>query len=487
MMGNTSSRFVLEIARRWGKTWLLCCIAIEVCLRNPKGRVVYGAPTLKHLEEFIIPTIEAICESAPEDCRPTFDRTRGHFNFPNGAYIHLFGADDKRKANRGRGPEALAAFFDECGFTSILRYVLKSVFRPQLLHTGGRTFLGSTPAEEPEHDFTAIAEREEVNGNYANRTIYDNPRLTKEQVTRFIEDDAKEEGLSVEAYLQSDDFRREYMAERVVNKLLIVLPEWETQRDKLIMDIPRPEFFNGTTVLDFGGNDPHAAMFGYWHFQRAAWVIEDEVLLRDGQNTQQLSEAIKAKERQLWGVNQWDGTLRGAAENPEEALLANLPEWMADVITKEAPQQPFSRWADNNLALVRDLYDLHGMVFIPTSKDNKELQVNNLRVMVNASQVFVNPRAVHTDRHWRTTTWANHKRKDYARRAGEHGDLLDTGVYGARNLDKRNPFPKHWGALSNISARREDIRRPPDRAVAEAFLGSNTQLARRLLNRGKRR
>lgn len=468
---SVASRFVLEIARRWGKTHLLAVIAIETCLRNPRGRVVYGAPTLKHLQEFILPAFEKLIEDAPPDCCPVWVASSGHWEFPNGAHIHLFGADDKRKANRGRGPAALLCIFDECGFTPILKYVLTSIFRPQLLTTGGKTLLGSTPAEEPEHDFTEIAARAEANGNYARRTIYDNPRLTPERIKEFIEEDAKEEGLSAEAYKETDTFRREYMAERVIDKLLVVVPEWAEKRAKLFIAIERPEFFNGMTILDFGGADPHAAHFGYWHPKVAKWVIEDEVLLRQGQNTAELAEHVKAKERELWGVKAWEGTLRGVTEKPTDELLACLPDWMANALDAASPTQPFTRWADNDLQLVRDLYELHGLLFIPTAKDDKQLQVNNLRVMFREEAILINPRCINTDRHLASTVWKDHKRKDYRRRGGEHGDLVDTLTYGARNLDRRDPEPADWHQAERLSPRKAREAEESRQALARAFLG----------------
>lgn len=457
IQASPASRIVLEIARRWGKTWLLALIAIETCLREPGCRVVYGAPTLKHLVEFIIPTFEALIEDAPADRKPVYNSNSGHWLFPNGSYVHLFGADDKRKADRGRGPKAKKAIFDECGFTPILRYVLRSVFRPQLLGTNGTSLLGSTPAEEPDHDFTRIAEIAEANGAYVNRTIYDCPLYSKADLDKFITDDAQEEGLTVEAYKESDDFRREWLAQRVINKLLVVVQEWERARLNLIQRVERPEYFDGMTVLDFGGADPHAATFGYWHFRMAKWIIEGEVLLREGQNTAQLAEVVKAKEKALWGTETFDGSLRVAREDVTPDLLAHIPEWMLAILERKAQRQPFSRWADNNLQLVRDLYELHKLAFIPTAKDDKQLQVNNLRVMISASELLLSPDCVHTDRHLRTTTWKDHKRKTFARKAGEHGDLLDTLCYGGRNLNRRNPEPP----LAGFDPAKQTLRREP--------------------------
>lgn len=441
------ARYLLEIARRWGKTFLLATIATETCLRKAKARVVYGAPTLTHLEQFIIPTFDTIFADAPADCRPVWRESKNRYIFPNGSVIQLFGADDKRKANRGRGPAADLCIFDEAGFCPILKYVIATIFRPQLQNNpNGRILLGSTPAEEPDHDFTEMAERAEANGNYARRTIYDNPRLTPEQITQFIEDDAKEEGMTREQYEATDTFRREYLAERVIDKLLVVVPEWADVRDECRIAVPRPEYFNGMTMVDWGGNDPHAVAFGYWHFEVAKWVIEDELCLRNGENSAVFAELLKQKERELWGTNKWEGTMRGARDEVTQTLLDCLPDWMAAILTKEeeAQQQPFTRWCDNsNIPMIRDFYELHGIALIPTAKDNKEAQVNNLRVMFRSKQVLIHPRCVATDRHLRQTTWANHRRKDYARKAGEHGDGLDALLYGARNLDKRNPIPAH--------------------------------------------
>lgn len=495
MMASDAPRFVLEIARRWGKTFLLVVVAIETCLRNPGSRVVYGAPTLKHLQEFILPTFEKVIEDAPADCRPRWDAQAGHWRFPvngpaRGSYVHLFGADDKRKANRGRGPEARLAIFDEAGFTppGLLSYILRSIFRPQLLRPGekegGRTFLGSTPAEQPDHDFTAIAERAEANGNYARRTIYDNPRLTPERVRAFIEEDAKEEGLSVEDYKQTDEFRREYLAERVVNKLLVVVPEWEAKRATLIRDVPRPEYFRAQTVLDFGGADPHAVHFAYWHPKLNAYVVEDELLLKEDQNTAELALAVKKKEEERWGVKGWDGTLAVAREGVLRELLDQVPEWMQGILSADAKPQPWSRVADNNLQLVRDLYELHQLAFIPTQKDNKQLQVNNLRVLIRQEQFIISKRCVHTDRHLRATTWKDHKRKDFTRRAGEHGDLVDTSVYGVRNVDRRDPTPLEAMAPppeATIGERIRALERQARTDLGQTYMG-NSRLGARLLN-----
>lgn len=448
----------MENARRWGKTFLLAVYATEECLRRPRTRIVYGAMTLKQLYDFIIPTLEEVCLDAPEDCRGWYDSTRGYWRFPNGSYIHLFGADDKRKADRGRGPAAQGAIFDEAAFTPVLQYVINSVFRPQLLTTGGWMLLASTPAEEAGHDFTRLAEAAEANGTYAKYTIHDNPLLTPERIQAFIEEDAKANGYTVEQYLLTDTFRREHLAERVIDKNLAVLGEdWERYGSMCTGVQPRPEYFDAYTFLDFGGVDPHAALFGYWDFVQSKLVIEREVFLRDNENSQQLADTIWKTERELWGEGARVGTFRGLNDWYLQALSSGrrVADWaqIAARHTEEAPKQPYLRVADNDVQLINDLATLHKVAFVPTEKHELHLQINGLRVMIRRGELLVNPGCTNLLRHLRTTTWQNHRQQTFKRARGEHGDCLAALIYGVRALDRaRNPYPPpQWSPGQPVS------------------------------------
>ncbi len=479
---SSATRFVLEIARRWGKTWLLVVLALEMCLRRPGARVVYGAPTLKDLSEFILPTLEAVSSQAPPELRGEYRGATGHWALPNGSYIHLFGCDDKRKANRGRGPGADLVILDEAGFIPILRYVLRSVLRPQTLHSGARMVVASTPSEEPDHDFTAVAERAEARGCYARRTIHDNPRLTPERIEAFIAEDASDEGLSVEEYQETDTFRREYLAERVVDAQLVAVPEWAELRDVLRVVRPRPAYFDGYTSLDFGGADPHFGLLGYYDFPRGCLYVEREVFLHSGETTADLAGALKEAEREAWGTSLWQGTLRATREGSAK-LLEALPPEAREAFDKAAPQQPFARFADNDLQLIRDLARLHGFLAIPTEKTDKRLHVNAVRIALRNRAIEVHPDCVHLDRHLRSTLWKDVKRKDFARRNGEHGDGVDALVYLHRNVDtQRNPFPlAEYGADVALLSRQ---RHTASATIGQALAGASPGLLGKL--RGRR-
>jgi len=467
--GSQRKRFVLECARRLGKSYLLCLMAVEACLRRPGARVVYGAPTIKEVVEIIIPIIDELCADAPAECRPTFNAQSGHVEFPNRAAIVLFGCDDKRRANRGRGPGADMVVIDEAGFIPILGYVLHSIVNPQTLTTGGRVLIASTPSDEPDHDFTRIAEQAEADGNYAHRIITDNPRLTSEQITEYVQNEASDLGMTVAEYQASDTYQREHLARRVVDRTLVVMGEdWTASREAAMVEVPRPQFFDGYASLDMGGVDPHGVLFGYWYFERSTLVIEDELLLRDGETTQDLADRIKAKEAELWGASRWDGTLRLYQDKAESSHLALLPPWLRDRVKREeeAPLQPLMRVCDNDIQIAKDLSVLHGLSFVPTEKTDKRWYVNEFRIAMRKGQVKVHPRCRHLDRHLRQTVWANHRQSDYKRKNGEHGDLLDCAVYMWRTLRReRNPVPHGFGQDPS----RQLVRRAPPNPLRAAL------------------
>jgi hypothetical protein len=493
-----SRTFVLELARRWGKTYLCMALALEDCLRKPKVRVPYGAPTLKMLKSFVLPAFDKLAATAPEHMRPRFNSSEQRIECHNGSYVDLFGADDKRKADRGAGNDAVRCIFDEAGaegVASMMRYIVGSIYGPSLQFLegspNGSIVLASTPARSPDHEFTEMTEQAEVNGSHLRRTVHDNPRLTEAQKLAFIEADAKDAGLTVEAYMRTDTFRREYLAERIVDKVLVVLPEWAEKRALLFKAIERPEFFRGMSTLDFGGHDPHGVHLGYWHHALNAYVIEYEDLMVSPCNTLQMQKRIKALEAEAWGVKAWEGTMAAARDSTLRDFQDRIPVEMAGLLQAQidGDGQPWMRVADNDLQLVRDLYETHGLAFVPTAKDDKQLQVNNLQVAINREQVYVHPRCVHTDRHWRTTTWADHTRKTYARRGGEHGEFVDTGVYALRNIDKRDPTPEDArpvlrNATVGASIRAELKRHESSMKTTQQFLG-NTPLGRKLM-RGMR-
>jgi hypothetical protein len=400
----TGGSFYFDKPRRIGGSYLLCVRATERSLRKPHAQVKYAAPTAKAVRKIIGPNLRKILEDCPVNMRPKFNALDGEFRFPhNGAVLTIAGCDNQQYENL-RGTEADEVEVDEAGFIDDLPYILSDVFAPQTQDTEGKVVISSTPARSPMHESVKIALEHKALGNYYHCTVYDNPRLSPERREKFLR---KLAGMMpMEEYLQTVTFRREYMAEHIVDQDYAVIPEWNAEREKnIVVALERPPYFDAYTSLDVGWRDGMAVLFGYWDFKRAALVIEDE-WLRFKTTIGKTAEAIIQAEKSLW---------------PDKV--------------------PYLRISDNDLLTIAEL-NASGLSFIPTQKDDKELQVNNLREWVRNGKLYIHPRCKRLLAQMAGTIW-NKNRTSYERTSEGHGDLLDALVYMVRNVRRnRDPFPE---------------------------------------------
>ncbi len=403
--GSTSRRFVLNCARRLGKSYLLCLIALEYCLRHPGSYVRFAAPTAKQCKTIVLPLLRKILADCPADLVPEFVAQDLVLYFPNGSELHIAGCD-AGNAERLRGSEAHLAIVDEAGSVSDLEYVVQDILLPQTLTTDGRILIASTPPRTPEHPFVkryitdAIAQ-----GAYAHRTIFDNPRLRPHQIAEY-------QGESGGAHTTT--WKREYLAEIIIDENRAVLPEFTYFQDRLIRAVERPAHFDAYVSMDIGFLDLTVVLFGYWDFLETRLVIEDEVCIRR-MTTPELAVLIQRKETELWGG-----------------------------------QAPVRRVSDINYHVITDLTRLHHLKFVPTRKDDKEAQVNQTRMMLGSDppKILVHPRCRTLIAHGLAAVW-NDARVAFERigddsLAGEihHFDAVDALIYLVRNLNRnRNPYP----------------------------------------------
>lgn len=414
-------KFVLNCSRRLGKTFLLCVIAFETAIQKPGCRVRFAAPTGDAIHEIVEPIVIEILKDCPEAMKPHLAWHSGRIEFGNGSVIRLAGCDKADSRERLRGTASDINIVEEGGSIPDLGYVVRDILQPQTISTGGLTLLASTPPKSPAHDFVTIAREAQARGSYAHRTIYDCPRYTPATVEQFKAEAGGEE---------STTWRREYLAEFVTDADAAVVPEFTDKRAKeLVRRQERPAFFDAYVSLDVGWRDGMGAVFGYWDFAAARLVIEREMLLFRA-NTKTVADAIRGIEADLWPT-----------------------------------QKPYLRVSDNDLLVIADLQDLHGLSFVPTAKDDKELQVNELRQWVQAGKLVISPDCPQLIRQLHTTIW-NRARTSYERGPDGHGDLLDALVYLIRNVIRsRNPVPPGHG----LDARHMHINTQPNAGAAAAL------------------
>jgi hypothetical protein len=420
-MAIPNSRFVLNASRRWGKSYLLCILAIEFAIANPRAAILYCASSQKQVRDIIVPTIAKIFNDCPKKIEGQLKTQTSQVVFPNGAWIRLTGLDGPRR-NRLRGITADLVIVDEAGFVDGLGEAVQSVLGIMTASTGGATILSSNAPLSPGHEFVTIFTREaEEQGLYCKQTIHDVKKYTKEDIDRF----ARAAG----GY-ESSNFKREYLCEFASDSNTAVIPEWSANKDNIIVHaVNRPDYFNSCVAGDLGYVDNAGFLFGYYDFIRGKMVVEDELLLKSP-NSSQVVTGCQEKEATLWGV---DGP----------------------------PHRPF-RVFDGNPFTVNDITTVHRYaVQAPEGKIPVESQVNGIRLAIQSGRLEIHSRCVQLIGQLADAKW-NTSRSQFARDARNgHFDLLAALQYFVRYVNViSNPFPAGYNVTGDMRDRvRPDFRR----------------------------
>lgn len=177
--------FVINSARRLGKSFYLCCYALEYAIQNPGAQIKFAAPNQKMVRKIITPLMKQILVNCPKPLRPRFKSLDGVYEFPNGSEISVAGTEMGQIDNL-RGTAMDLGIIDEAGFATDLEYVIGSVLMPQTLtRPNARIILASTPPVSPDHAFVTYAQRAMDQGAYARFTIYDNPLITTDRIEEY--------------------------------------------------------------------------------------------------------------------------------------------------------------------------------------------------------------------------------------------------------------------------------------------------------------
>lgn len=406
------------LSRRAGKTYLLCVLALEQCIRKPNSIVKFVSPTKKQVHDNVRPNFRRILEDCPDDIKPEFKTKDYIYYFPNGSEIQLAGSDSGH-AEKLRGSDSDLFFIDEAGTCSDLDNIIKSILLPTTLITKGRGILASTPPSLSEHDFLQYIEDAQSKGSLIKKTIDDNPRITAEQRAEMIEELGG---------VDSEETRRELFCEIIKNARTSVVPEFDTKLEKeIVKEWPRPPYFDSYESMDIGGKDWTAILYAYYDFRANKIIIEDETILdfqQQGINTKKLVEEVNKKEKELW-------------INP---------------ITKEY-RRPYLRVSDTDYIFINEIANQSKILFKQeewinfqiAKKDNLEAAINNVRVMLSSKKIIINPRCVTLIRHLNNVKWNKNKDKFSKSSDGSHYDAFAALVYLIRHVEfRKNPYPAHY-------------------------------------------
>ena len=435
-------------SRRLGKSFEVLLEAVELCNSKEFAIVKYICPKLKMVKTIVNLNMRIILEDCPDEMRPEWRENDKIWLFPNGSEIQFAGTDNGSHEGL-RGGSAHLCIVDEAGFCDHLEYVIKSILRPTILTTGGKIIMISTPSKSSDHEFIQkyVLPLQRA-GTLMLLNIHDNPMLTPETI--------EELKLDYPTGDQDPHYRREYLCEIIRDKDSVVIPEFDPKKEmEIVKAMERPPFYDAYTSGDVGFRHLTVYLFAYWDFKKATLVVEDELVMNGPEmTTEKLAQRIKEKELKNFS------TVNDAGDTVAHPM--------------------YMRVMDNNLIMMNDLNKLHNLPFLATDKDNKEAQINNVRMMISNNQIVINPRCKHLIYHLKGASWkaGNSANRVFAELSdtldhsvrGGHADALDALIYLVRNIVRtKNPYPKNWGLpqgddvffgyhqLAKLEAQNEDL------------------------------
>jgi PBSX family phage terminase large subunit len=326
--------------------------------------------------------------------------TQGQITTRSGGIVHCIGVNNSGAENRIQGGSVRWVYMDEpttypkSGFDMLSSRARSEAddgyVRPMPI------LMTLNPDDELHYIKTDLIDRGGDDTNYWQFSFSDNPRMSQELI---------------------DTYRNQYTGAflmRMVEGKWVgdpekkIIPEFDDACEKrVVCEWPRPTRFHPLAALDPGVEDFTAYLVGYYDFKAAKVVIEGEWVGRQ-KTTQEITEAIKALEAEIF---------------PGMAISA--------------------RWSDTSSQLIMDICRLHDTFISATRKDEKEAQLNNLRVLFVQGKIIINPRCKTLIRHLKSGQW-NANKTSFARTDHDgHYDCIDALMYFIRNVDMTtNPYPE---------------------------------------------
>ena len=414
---KNSRKWYLECSRRLGKSTFFLMMLTEACLKKPGTRCLFVAPVAVALEKYLEPILNQVYFDSPSHLRPELD-SKMILTFPNGSVIHFTGSNGK-SYNSKRGNEYDIAAIDEARDIDNLEELIESVVMPALLMTNGYLIMASTPADSEDHPLYQYKQQAEKEGWYSHYTIFDAQKWDPIAYPMERIEEWKQETRSI------DYWEREYLAKWVRNINSVIVPEWKKE---YITEVDHDQFFryyHKYSSIDWGVRDNTACIFGYYDFKKGKLVVEDEFILHGEQvRTDKIAETVKTKERTLdYQVYHDTADKKYQMMNPYEKM--------------------YRRIADNsNPLIINDLNVMYHLTFTPTTKDNLQAMIAEVRVWINNGRVAINPRCKELIGCLENAIWDLHREKFAHSKVYGHFDALAALMYLIRGINQTtNPIP----------------------------------------------
>lgn len=410
--------FYFLCSRRLGKTFTLLCLAFEQALKHPNSNILYLSPLASSAYEVFTDVLGHLMKDCPPSLGVEVKEHSREVRFKNGSHIRIKGVNNEQSDNL-RGGAIHLIIMDECGQMDRLEYLVRSVAQPATLTTGGRIILATTPPETPGHDSVRLYLDLLALGATVKFTLLDAPeshlsyqqkydallsaRESPEDIPKILAKEMMPRGTTA---------LREYFCEFVTDANKAVVPEFREAKPHIVRHHPRPGLYDGYVAIDPGQVDKTALVFGIYDFKAGVISIEDEALLHRA-STDDITRVLLDTEYALWG-----------------------------------DQKPYLRIIDNDLKLINDLRQRHGIEAVSAYKPGSKSAFNLLRTMIVNRELVISPKCTQLIAHLESAVFNN--QGTALARSGEgeerhHFDLIDALKYLVRSVNmNRNPYPPNW-------------------------------------------
>jgi len=142
---GTPSRFKVAVcSRRAGKTVGVVGDAVDLCLSEPKVRVLYVTLTRENCVENIWPDLMETIQKYEIPCK--INQQRLSITFENGSYLSCAGAKDKKEIGKFRGRKLRRIYIDEAqNFPAYIQEMIEADLMPTLRDLRGEMIVTGTP------------------------------------------------------------------------------------------------------------------------------------------------------------------------------------------------------------------------------------------------------------------------------------------------------------------------------------------------------
>ena len=123
-------KYVLNCARRFGKTTILILLAMEHALQHTDHHIRFASSTSKEIDKAIHPIIQLLLRTCPKHLKPKKNAEQNTYVFQTGSTLHYSGTDNQRADNL-RGQNSHLNLVDEAGKIDNLKYLIDSVLIPR--------------------------------------------------------------------------------------------------------------------------------------------------------------------------------------------------------------------------------------------------------------------------------------------------------------------------------------------------------------------